>query len=435
MRSAGPDAEMVGRMLDGLHVQLAEFFGRRPEGRLEVEIYATRDAYREALRRDGLNYVGGGGYYAPGTKKVYLYPQPSEYFSRQLILHEAAHQFHFLAATGNSAPRSAWYVEGLAEYFAMHRFDDDALETGVVPAVTLEDYPAKAIGALEACDWDLEGVVYGRVKAGRPLAWSLVHFLVNCHPAEFKQLARKLDRNQEPAAAWQATLGRITPEFVGEYRKWVEDHAQPWSIVWAAWQELGDKIEGHSRVVGVSVLKETPRRLEAEMELAARQAQGGGGVWLSFASRLLHAASLQPRLGLDRSSSGRSMGDAGVGGRPGGAGPQRGCALAPRRPRHPVGQRARGPHFASSGASRFERGRLPSAVSRRRGGANESRTLACISCLHIVTPGTQLADFAGQRYPRPSVKEYAAEAYARSMCCQVPPLPRWQSGPARWAGG
>jgi len=275
VRSAVPDAEVVGRMLEGLHGQLADFFGRRPEGRLEVEVYPTREAYQEALGRDGLKHVGGGGYYSPRTKKVYLFPQPSEYFSRQLILHEAAHQFHFLVATGNNAPRSTWYVEGLAEFFAMHKFDGEVLETGVVPAITLEDYPAKAIAALEACGWDLEGIVSGRVKAGRPLAWSLVHFLIHRCPTKFKQLAEKLDRSLEPAAAWQATLGRITPELVGEYRGWVEDRAQPWSIVWTAWQEVGDRIEGHSRVVGVCVLKETPRRLEAEMELVEGKLKAG----------------------------------------------------------------------------------------------------------------------------------------------------------------
>ena len=275
VRSAGPDAEVVGRMLEGLHGQLADFFGRRPEGRLEVEIHATREAYQEALGRDGLSYVGGGGYYAPGTKKVYLFPQPSEYFTRQLISHEAAHQFHFLVATGNSAPRSAWYVEGLAEYFAMHNFDGHRLKTGVVPAISLEDYPAKAIAALEAHDWDLEGVISGRVKAERPLAWSLVHFLVHRRPAEFKRLAAKLDRDAQPLAAWEATLGRITPEFVAEYRQSVEEHAQPWSIVWTAWQEVGAAIEGDSRVVGVCVLKKTPRRLEAEMELVDGKLKAG----------------------------------------------------------------------------------------------------------------------------------------------------------------
>ena len=275
IRSTGPDAEVVGRMLEGLYGELAGFFGGHPQGLLEVEIHATRQAYREALCRDGLKHVGGGGYYAPVTKKVYLFPQPSEYFTRQLILHEAAHQFHFLVATGNGAPRSAWYAEGLAEYFAMHNFDGRSLETGVVPSISLEDYPAKAIDELDALDWDLRGIVSGGVKAERPLAWSLVHFLVHRHRAEFKQLAAKLDRDEKPLAAWEASLGRITPEFVAEYRQWLEEHTQPWSIVWTAWQEMGEAIQGHSRMVGVAVLKDTPRRLEAEMELVDGNLKAG----------------------------------------------------------------------------------------------------------------------------------------------------------------
>ena len=275
VRSAGPDAEAVGRMLERLHGLLADFFGGRPEGRLEVEIFATAEAFQEALRRDGLEHVDGGGYYALRTKKVYLSPQPSEYSCRQLILHEAAHQFHFLVSTGNTAPKSAWYAEGLAEYFAMHNFDGHTLETGVVPAIALDDYPAKAIAAMEDCDWDLKGVISGRVKAERPLAWSLVHFLVHSRPPEFKRLAARLDRNEEPLAAWEATLGRITPEFTAQYRQWVEQHTQPWSIVWTAWQATGNRIEGHSHVVGICLLKKTPRRLQAEIELVDGKLRAG----------------------------------------------------------------------------------------------------------------------------------------------------------------
>ena len=275
VRAAGPDAEEVGRMLESLHAELTRWFDASPEERLELEIFADREDYRQAILGDGQPFAGGGGYYAPGTKKVYLYRQPSVYFTRQLILHEATHQFHLIVATENRMPTAAWYVEGLAEFFGMHCWNGSALECGVVPAVTLEDYPARALEAFDECGGDLGKIVSGRMPASRPLSWSLVHFLMHRDPHRFKALGKRLDRDQAPLSAWHTVFGQITPELAAEYRRWVAGHQQPWSVVWTAWQARGETIEGDSHVVGIAVLKNTPRRLEAELELVDGNLKAG----------------------------------------------------------------------------------------------------------------------------------------------------------------
>src|SRR4051812_6906807 len=116
----GVDADDVGRMLEQFHGQMSAAFGRAPEGRLRVELYADKAGFDRALKADDQGSVDAGGDYARETKKAYLYVQPSEYYPRQLILHECTHQFHFLAATHNKAPKAEWYIEGLAEYYGMH---------------------------------------------------------------------------------------------------------------------------------------------------------------------------------------------------------------------------------------------------------------------------------------------------------------------------
>ncbi len=266
VRAVGMDAAEVGRMLEPLHRDLTRHFGRAPEGRLRVEIYEDQKQFEQAIIGDRQPFMGGGGYYAPSNRKAYVYRQPSEYFTRQLILHEATHQFHWLVATRNKTVRAHWYVEGLAEYFGMHNWDGRTLKTGVVPAITLEDYPALALKAFDGCDGDLEGIIAGKAGQERPVGWSLVHFLINNQPRRFAALAKQLDQNAEPLQAWKEVLGPITPELTNRYRTWLQNHAQPWHEVWRAWQQRGDTLEGRSKLTALCVLKKTPARLSATMQ-------------------------------------------------------------------------------------------------------------------------------------------------------------------------
>jgi hypothetical protein len=55
----------------------------------------------------------------------WLYNQTSAYYRRHLLLHEGVHGFMF-SLVGSNAP--AWYMEGMAELLATHRWQDDKLE-------------------------------------------------------------------------------------------------------------------------------------------------------------------------------------------------------------------------------------------------------------------------------------------------------------------
>src|ERR1017187_7201487 len=138
----GLDVADVGRMLEQLHGHLKSYFGKAPEGRLSVGVYATQERWAAALQADR-QYVplGAGGYYAPFTRKAYLWVQPSTYFTRQVLLHECTHQFHWLVATGNLAPSALWYTEGIAEYFGMHNWDRKTRQTCGIPGGTLAGHP------------------------------------------------------------------------------------------------------------------------------------------------------------------------------------------------------------------------------------------------------------------------------------------------------
>jgi len=276
VRSTRMPAEEVGRMLDQLHTDLTRFFGRAPDELMELELYENHQQYKEAIIADRQPFVGGGGYYAPSRRKAYVWHQPSEYFTRHLILHEATHQFHFLVANkGEKIPGAGWYIEGLAEYFGMHNWDGKTLKTGVVPEITLEDYPAAALAELDRCQGDLEAIAAGSKGNGRPVYWALVHFMMKNYPRQFGALSLKLDRGEDPLGAWKSVFGEATDELKKEFRGHVVRNAQPWRDVWRAWQQRGDAIEGRSGVTGLAVLKEVPELLEAEMELIGGNLRAG----------------------------------------------------------------------------------------------------------------------------------------------------------------
>lgn len=262
----GTDGREIGLLLEALHPQLAGHFGQSPAERLVGEIYANRTDYVAGLAADGIGDPGGGGYYEPRTRKFYLFVQPSEHFTRQLTIHEATHQFHYLAGTDNWGASGGWYVEGLAEYFGMHVWDGQRLVTGTVPWVTLEDYPAQALERFDALGQDLAALIADRGGWSRPPGWALVHFLMHTRRTEAMALFERLDRRENASEAWEAVFGPADQAWAAEYRAWLVDHQQPGREIWRAFQPWGDAIEGKSGVNGLAVLKQTPERLAVAIE-------------------------------------------------------------------------------------------------------------------------------------------------------------------------
>ena len=269
------DPSETGDLLEALHRELSRFFGTAPKGPLRVEIYADQERFRAALRRDRQPYQSGGGLYGPTSGKVWLAIQPSEAYTRQLILHEATHQFHFPVATSNRFPSAAWYTEGLAEFMGMANWDGRRLRVGVIPAITLEDYPARARAVFDAIDWDVAGALEGHVAVGQAGGWALVHFLAHDDAQRFRDLGRRLERRDDPPRALREVYGEIGPGFVSRFRRWLRRHRQPWDWRWNSWQERGGWIEGDSDRVAVSTLKETPRRLDVELRPVSGYFKGG----------------------------------------------------------------------------------------------------------------------------------------------------------------
>jgi hypothetical protein len=61
---------------------------------------------------------------------LWLYEQPSDYYRRHLLLHEGTHGFMF-SMFGSCGP--FWYMEGVAEFLATHRWHAGRLTLGYMP--------------------------------------------------------------------------------------------------------------------------------------------------------------------------------------------------------------------------------------------------------------------------------------------------------------
>ena len=251
----GLDGAEVGRLLEAAYPQWAAFFGSKPEGRLPAKIYADANAMKAGMAADGITYGGGGGYYHPGNRTFYAFAQPSAFFSRMLILHEGTHQFHYLAATGNRGYAGFWFGEGLAEHFGMHVWDGAELSMGMVPLISLEDYPAQALAEFDAKGRDLAALVADQGGFTRPSGWGLVSWLIDERPAGAAALFARLNAREEPPKAWTAVFGAISAADAAAYRLWLQGHQQPWREVWRAFEQRGDALVGSSGVNALAVRK------------------------------------------------------------------------------------------------------------------------------------------------------------------------------------
>ena len=67
--------------------------------------------------------------------KIFFVEQPSEYYRRHLLLHEATHWVMYRAFGGGGSP---WFMEGMAETEATHRLSNGILQLAVIPSDPVE---------------------------------------------------------------------------------------------------------------------------------------------------------------------------------------------------------------------------------------------------------------------------------------------------------
>ena len=117
---------LVG-VVDLIYPAWIEYFGKlapaRDGSEFQITGYIMTD--REKFKRLGLipndlrPFING----RHRRYEFWMFDQESDYYRRHLILHEATHCFMTILEHESNVP-DVWYLEGMAELFATHEFDD-----------------------------------------------------------------------------------------------------------------------------------------------------------------------------------------------------------------------------------------------------------------------------------------------------------------------
>lgn len=267
------ESEDLAALAETAWAGFAAFFDAEVAGPLSATITADEVSFYAALAEDGIGEPeGAGGYYDPGTRRAYLYRQPTAYYSRVLLVHELTHQYQDHVSGTSGLP--FWYVEGVAEALGRHHWDGDCLELRVRPLLSWEDAAADAQAELDA-GATLEALLSGE-NASRPLAQELVRMLTSdpAHADGFAAWRADVAAGAASASDTDALAAHVG-SLDGALEAWVPVDQEPLTPVWMDWIP-----EGGARAYGFSDVS-SAARVKAPVDTFAMATDipvGGGSV-------------------------------------------------------------------------------------------------------------------------------------------------------------
>jgi len=129
---ASPDVDELPRVFDQAFDLWCKYFGIDPARHSDWHMRASLIDRSERFTECGLmpadlpKFLNG---YTQGHD-FWLFNQTSPYYRRHLLLHEGVHGIMFSLIGSNAPP---WYIEGMAELLATHRWQDGKLELPYFP--------------------------------------------------------------------------------------------------------------------------------------------------------------------------------------------------------------------------------------------------------------------------------------------------------------
>jgi len=129
---SGAEIDSLPSVFDQAFEQFCRYFGVDPQKHARWHMCGCLMSEKQAFAAAGLlpddlpPFAHG---YSRGDR-LWLYEQPTDYYRRHLLLHEGVHGFMEAILGGCGPP---WYMEGVAEYLATHRWQDGRLLLGYMP--------------------------------------------------------------------------------------------------------------------------------------------------------------------------------------------------------------------------------------------------------------------------------------------------------------
>jgi len=236
--AADEQVDILPAVFDQAFGQWCEYFGveeaEHPDWRMTALLMDDKARFKEAgLLPDELPPFRHG---FSRNYDLWLYEQPSAYYRRHLLLHEGTHGFMNTLLGGCGPP---WYMEGIAELIATHRWRDGRLTLNHMPANREEVPMWGRIKIVRDCFTDrrakrLEGILEFRHRAfaeNEAYAWCWAAAALLDGDPRYRQRFRQLHKFV------------VQPDFSQRFRRLIGDD---WEALAEQWQIFVAELEyGH----------------------------------------------------------------------------------------------------------------------------------------------------------------------------------------------
>ena len=279
----GVDADDTARMLECFFQYATEFFGRSPTGKMRVNVFASRERYVQGLVRDG--FPDPGGFYGQlqANMVVYLLLQRTPDVTREVILHEAVHQFYALAVPKKpGVVLPWWFSEGMSDYMAKRDWDGTRLREREVQLIALEEEPQFTRDWLMGPNMDLPAMVSGSKPFPSPGHWAMARFLAERYPDRFRDMRKLVEDGMKMEESWGLIMGGSPDEWVGEFMAYVRSQVQPWWVVSHAWRQKEGAIEAVADSAAILARQDKPD--EMRVVISTGESKGSVGVIFDYSS-------------------------------------------------------------------------------------------------------------------------------------------------------
>lgn len=291
----GSEAEATewGRVLEDAWPQMEAYLRAAPAlakgERLRIRFFEKAETMRAAIvRAGGVDPGGAGGYYCPVAKTSYAFRQPSVWWTRALVIHETLHAFHMRGAAAKAKGLPGWWVEGVAEHLSHHTWDGERVRLGVVPMVSLEDYPKRALEGASAKGFSPASILAEPLD--RPRAMHLVRYLSGPAAAEtgfaWPNVMKNLNAGVtvSPRDLSKAFGGSTTaPAAATRFADWLRTVQQPLVSEFVEWDSRGaDAVRGSGAVVAIARTRGPVDEVAADVVVAGEPASWRAGLLLRW---------------------------------------------------------------------------------------------------------------------------------------------------------
>jgi len=239
--------------------------------------------------------LSSGGFYHRESNLILTYRQPTDYYSRHVVLHETAHWYcaQLLGARYEKLPH--WLCEGLADFCAFHVWNGKTLHASQMPRVSLENYPSRLakifherqnqfsnhdqnLSHFNFSPETIEKLFEELQSQNDPnaaaiphdiyaLAWGLTAFFIECFPEETRQFFYQFEQH-DFAESWRLAFDSAEQQMQSQFPDWLNERQLKWEWIWNFWEDDGELLTAVSGTTALLVQnaaalkKNSPLRFE-----------------------------------------------------------------------------------------------------------------------------------------------------------------------------